>query len=301
MASIPALLSANDLALAYGYQRLLEAVTLSVAPGEKVGLVGRNGSGKTSLLKILAGHQSADAGDVSRRRGLRIGYLPQEFELDGSRSVRENIEAGAVDLMKWLQLYESGRGSEAQMAELLNQIEHADGWNLQARIEANASALSAPALDANVGPLSGGEKRRVALCRALAPQPDLLLLDEPTNHLDTESILWLEDFLREFPGAVIFVTHDRYFLDVIATRIIELADGRCFSHPGNYTAYLESQAIRQQIAEQSERRRQRFLREELDWVRAGVRAQRSKPRHRLESFYQSKVSKRRLKNGKWTC
>src|SRR5205814_1028118 len=149
------------------YQRLLEAVTLSVAPGEKVGLVGRNGSGKTSLLRILAGHQNADAGDVSRRRGLRIGYLPQEFELDGAKTVRENIEAGAADLMMWLQTYESGRGSEAQMAELLNKIETADGWHLQARIEASASALSAPPLQATVGPLSGGEKRRVALCRAL--------------------------------------------------------------------------------------------------------------------------------------
>jgi ATP-binding cassette subfamily F protein uup len=284
----PALLSANDLALAYGHQRLLEAVTLSVAPGEKVGLVGRNGSGKTSLLRILAGHQSADAGEVDRRRGLRIGYLPQEFELDGSRTVRENIEAGAADLMDWLHRYQSGNVSDSEMATLLNQIESVDGWNLQARIAATASALAAPSLDALVGPLSGGEKRRVALCQALAAQPDLLLLDEPTNHLDAESILWLEDFLHDFPGAVIFVTHDRYFLDVIATRIIELADGRCFSHPGNYTAYLESKAIRQQIAEQSERRRQRFLREELEWVRAGVRAQRSKPRHRLESFYQVK-------------
>ena len=137
-----------------------------------------------------------------------------------------------------------------------------------------------------VGPLSGGEKRRVALCRALVGQPDLLLLDEPTNHLDSESIRWLEDFLRQFRGAVIFVTHDRYFLDVIATRIIELADGRCFSHPGNYTAYLESKAARQQIAEQTERRRQRFLREELEWVRAGVKARTTKSRHRLESFYE---------------
>jgi len=284
----PTLLSANDLALAYGHQRLLEAVTLSVAPGEKVGLVGRNGCGKTSLLRILAGQQSADAGDVSRRRGLRIGYLPQEFELDHSLTARQNIEAGAADLMDWLRRYESGKANDAEMSALLNQIESVDGWNLQARINATASALAAPPLDDLVGPLSGGEKRRVALCRALAAQPDLLLLDEPTNHLDAESILWLEDFLREFAGAVIFVTHDRYFLDVIATRIIELADGRCFSHPGNYTAYLESKAIRQQIAEQSERRRQRFLREELEWVRAGVRAQRSKPRHRLESFYQVK-------------
>ena len=284
----PPILTANDLALSYGYQRLLESVTLSVAPGEKVGLVGRNGSGKTSLLRILAGHQEADAGEIARRRGLRIGYLPQEFELDPKLTVRENIEAGAADLMDWLHRYQSGSGSEAELAGLLNQIESVDGWNFQARLKAEASALAAPPLDAIVGPLSGGEKRRVALCRALSAQPDLLLLDEPTNHLDAESILWLEGFLHDFPGAVIFVTHDRYFLDVIATRVIELADGRSYSHPGNYTAYLESKAIRQQIAEQSERRRQRFLREELEWVRAGVRAQRSKPRHRLETFYNVK-------------
>ncbi len=282
----PTLLSANDLALAYGHQRLLEAVTLTLGQGEKVGLVGRNGSGKTSLLRILAGQQDADAGEVARGRGLRIGYLPQEFELDGARTVRENIEAGAADLLEWLKRYETGAGGEAELAGLLHKIEVADGWHLQARIKASASALHAPPLEALVGPLSGGEKRRVALCRALAAQPDLLLLDEPTNHLDAESILWLEEFLREFPGAVLFVTHDRYFLDVIATRIIELADGRCFAHPGNYTAYLESKAIRQRIADQTERRRQRFLREELEWVRAGVRAQRSKPRHRLETFYQ---------------
>src|SRR4051812_4817850 len=281
----PTLLGANDLALAYGHQRLLEAVTLVVAPGEKVGLVGRNGCGKTSLLRILAGHQMPDAGEVTRKRGLRIGYLPQEFELNPDETVRQNIEAGAADLLEWIHRYQSGQGTETELANLLHQIEHVDGWNLQARINATASALAAPSLDALVGPLSGGEKRRVALCRALAAQPDILLLDEPTNHLDAESILWLEEFLHDFAGAVIFVTHDRYFLDVIATRIIELAEGRCYSHPGNYTAYLESKAIRQQISEQSERRRQRFLREELEWVRAGVRAQRSKPRHRLESFY----------------
>jgi ATP-binding cassette subfamily F protein uup len=284
----PPILTANDLALSYGYQRLLETVTLSVAAGEKVGLVGRNGSGKTSLLRILAGNQEADDGEIARRRGLRIGYLPQEFELDPNLTVRENIEAGASDLMSWIHRYQAGAGSEAELAGLLNQIESVDGWNFQTRLKAEASALAAPPLDAPVRPLSGGEKRRVALCRALAAQPDLLLLDEPTNHLDAESILWLEGFLHDFPGAVIFVTHDRYFLDVIATRVIELADGRCYSHPGNYTAYLESKAIRQQIAEQSERRRQRFLREELEWVRAGVRAQRSKPRHRLETFYNVK-------------
>ncbi|HEV2211316.1 MAG TPA: ABC-F family ATP-binding cassette domain-containing protein [Verrucomicrobiae bacterium] len=282
----PALLTANDLVLAYGHQQLLQGVTLSVAPGEKVGLLGRNGCGKTSLLRLLAGHQQPDGGEVFRRRGLRIGYLPQEFELDGRLSVRQNIEAGAADLMECLRRYESGNATDGELAVLLNRIESADGWKLQARINASVSALAAPPLDAPVGPLSGGEKRRVALCRALVAQPDLLLLDEPTNHLDAESILWLEEFLRDFPGAVIFVTHDRYFLDVIATRVIELADGRCYSHPGNYTAYLEAKAVRQQITEQSERRRQRFLREELAWVRAGVRAQRSKPRHRLQSFYQ---------------
>ena len=285
MSSPTSLLSANELTLCYGRQQLLTGVTLAVAPGEKVGLVGRNGSGKTSLLKILAGASEADSGEISRRRGLRVGYLPQEFELDGDKTARENIEAGAADLMEWLRRYEEGEGSEAELAELHHEIEVADGWNLNTRIRSSTTALDAPPLDAVVGPLSGGEKRRVALCRALAAQPDLLLLDEPTNHLDSESIRWLEGFLRGFPGAVIFVTHDRYFLDVIATRIIELADGRAFSHPGNYTAYLEAKSVRREIAEQSERRRQRFLRAEIEWVRAGVRAQRSKSRHRLDSFY----------------
>jgi ABC transport system ATP-binding/permease protein len=284
-AVVPSLLSANELTLVYGDHQLLNGITLAVAPGEKVGLVGRNGCGKTSLLKILAGNDQADSGDISTRRGLRVGYLPQEFELDGTKTVQENIEAGAADLIGWLRRYEEGDGSEAELADILDLIQHADGWDLDSRIKAEATALDAPPLDALVGPLSGGEKRRVALCRALASQPDLLLLDEPTNHLDAESIRWLEDFLKGFPGAVIFVTHDRYFLDVIATRIIEIDAGRAFSHPGNYTAYLESKAIRQQVAEQSERRRQRFLKAELEWVRAGVRAQRSKARFRLDSYY----------------
>ncbi len=280
------LLSANELSLSYGSQNLLEAVTLAVAPGEKVGLVGRNGCGKTSLLKILSGEQKPDGGEVSRRRSLRVGYLPQEFELDGEKTVQENIEAGAADLMDWIQRYENGDGSESEHSELLHLIEQADGWNLESRIKADATALGVPPLDTIVGPLSGGEKRRVALCRALVSEPDLLLLDEPTNHLDAESIRWLETFLRGFAGAVIFVTHDRYFLDVIATRIVEIAEGRAYSHPGNYTAYLESKALRQQIAGQAERRRQRFLRAELEFVRAGVRAQRSKSRNRLDTFYQ---------------
>ena len=279
LASAPALLSAKDLSLVYGIHRVLDGATLAVAPGEKVGLVGRNGSGKSSLLKILAGFEHADSGDVSRRRDLRAGYLSQEFTLDDDATVWDNVRAGAADLVDWLRRYEAGDHS------VQDRIEAADGWNLDARLKATLTALSAPPADAIVGPLSGGEKRRVALARALGSQPDLLLLDEPTNHLDSESILWLENFLRDFRGAVIFVTHDRYFLDVLATRTIELDQGRCFSHPGNYTAYLEAKSIRQQVAEQTERRRQRFLRSELEWVRAGVRAQRSKSKHRLASYY----------------
>lgn len=284
--SAPPLLATTELALSYGNQRLLDGVTLAVAPGEKVGLVGRNGCGKTSLLKILVGTERADEGIVSLRRGLRVGYLPQEFELDGTKTVLENIQSGAADVMEWRERYEAGEGNDAEHAELLHQIEMADGWNLETRIKSSATALSTPPLDALVAPLSGGEKRRVALCRALMARPDLLLLDEPTNHLDPESVRWLEEFLRTFNGAVIFVTHDRYFLDVIATRILELADGKCYSHPGNYTAYLESKAVRRQVAELTERRRQRFLREELEWVRAGVKARTTKSRHRLDQFYE---------------
>jgi ATP-binding cassette subfamily F protein uup len=283
---MPALLSATEIRLSYGYQTLLDGVTLAISSGEKIGMVGRNGCGKTSLLKILTGADVADSGEIALRRALRIGYLPQEFELAADLSVQENIAAGAADIVEAVRRYETGDGSDAELADLLHLIDHADGWNLDARIKATATALDAPPLDLTVGPLSGGEKRRVALCRALACQPDLLLLDEPTNHLDAESIRWLEDYLKGFPGAVIFVTHDRYFLDVIATRIIEIDQGRAFSHPGNYTAFLESKAVRRQISEQTERRRQRFLREELDWVRSGVKARGTKSRHRMEQYYQ---------------
>jgi len=281
-----ALLSANEIRLAYGPQTLLDGVTIAVSAGEKVGLVGRNGCGKTSLLKILAGESAPDSGDISRRRQLRVGYLPQEFELDHAVSIHENIASGAADVVEAIRRYEEGDGTEDELAGLLHLIDHTDGWNLDSRIQSLANKLGTPPLESETGPLSGGEKRRVALCRALASQPDLLLLDEPTNHLDADSIRWLEEFLKTYNGAVIFVTHDRYFLDVIATRIIEIDHGSAFSHPGNYTAFLEAKAIRQQIASQTERRRQRFLREELEWVRAGVKARTTKSRSRLDKFYE---------------
>src|ERR1044072_8934646 len=164
MGESPALLSVNELSLAFGHQQLLAGVTLAIAAGEKVGLVGRNGSGKTTLLRILSGDMIPDGGKISRRRSLRVGYLPQEFELDGSKTVRENIEAGAADLIGWLRRYESGQGSETELGELLHNIEHADGWNLQSRIAAEADALGVPPLETRVETLSGGEKRRVALC-----------------------------------------------------------------------------------------------------------------------------------------
>ncbi len=291
------LLSANELRLAYGHQTLLDGVTFAVAAGEKVGLVGRNGCGKTSLLKIIADENQADSGDISKRKTLRIGYLPQEFELDPALSIYDNIAAGAADVVEAISRYENGDGTETELDELLTLIEHADGWDLDARINSLSNALGTPPLETETGPLSGGEKRRVALCRALASQPDLLLLDEPTNHLDSESIRWLEDFLKTYQGAVIFVTHDRYFLNVIATRIIEISDGKAYSHPGNYTAFLESKAVRQGIAENAEKKRQKFLKDELQWVKAGVKARTTKSRSRLDAFYKVKDQDAPVKEG----
>ena len=279
------ILTVHELRLSHGFEQLLDGVSLSVRAGDKAGLIGRNGCGKTSLLRILNGEDQADGGTVTIAKDVRVGHLPQEFGLDDSKSVIENIQSGVADIMDWRRRYEAGEGTEAGLADLADHIDIADGWNVETRIEMAAQALHVPPMEAEVGRLSGGEKRRVALCRAIVGQPDLLLLDEPTNHLDAESISWLEEFLRGFKGAVLFVTHDRYLLDSVATSMVELDLGKAFQHEGNYTAFLESKAIRQQIAEQAERRRQRFLRVELEWVKAGVRAQRSKSRHRLDTFY----------------
>lgn len=283
--SLPALLSAHDLKLSFGHQEILDGASIAVYPEDKIGVVGRNGSGKTSLLKILAGAEAPDQGTVSRRANLICGYLSQEFTLDEDESVMANVKAGAREVLDLIERYESGEGTEEALEEVADAIETMDGWNLETRLETLFQMLNLPPRDRVVRYLSGGEKRRVALARALVAQPELLILDEPTNHLDTETINWLEEFLRSYRGACLFVTHDRYFLDRLATRIVEVAEGRCFTHEGNYGAYLEAKEVRVQHADNAERRRQSFLRRELDWVRAGVKARTTKARSRIDQFY----------------
>jgi len=279
------IVSATQISLSYGNQLLLEQASFAIGANEKVGLVGRNGCGKSSLLAILASLNSANSGEIALRRDLVIGYLPQQCDLSSDMSVLEYILQGAGETYRKLLDYENHRGDENELHDLALWLEQHDGWNLHNRAKALASSLQISDLEASILKLSGGQLRRVALARALVSLPDLLLLDEPTNHLDTSAIDWLEEYLCRYNGAVLFVTHDRYFLQRIATRILELDNGSIYSHPGNYDAYLEHKALRRQISEQTERRRQRFLREELEWVRAGVKARTTKSRHRMEQFY----------------
>jgi ABC transport system ATP-binding/permease protein len=280
----PAVVSAKDLRLQFGLQQVFNDATMSIHEGEKLGLVGRNGSGKTSLMRILVGTEKPDSGIISRRNGIIVSHLAQEFTLDEEASVLDNVRTGASVLLEMVERYENGDYKGDQEADLLHQIQLHDGWGVETRISTAMNELGLPAADRIVKGLSGGEKRRVALARALVSQPDLLLLDEPTNHLDAESIEWLEIFLRDFTGAVLFVTHDRYFLDRVATRIIEIDDSRIYSHPGNYSDFLESKAIRESVEANSERRRQNFLRHELEFVRAGVKARGTKQRSRLDEY-----------------
>jgi ATP-binding cassette subfamily F protein uup len=279
-------LSARTVSLSYGAQRVLDDAALVVHESERVGLLGRNGSGKSTFLKIAAGVMPPDSGEIIRRRDLMTGYLPQVFDLDGDRTVHANILDGAQRIIDWIKEYESPGVNPARAADLQHHIDHAEGWDLEHRIKSLVTNLHAPDPARLVRDLSGGEKRRVALCRALIEQPDFLILDEPTNHLDTESITWLEDFLRKYPGACLFVTHDRYFLDRVATRIVELTRGKFILYEGNYTAYLIARAQREASEDLQEHKRQRFLQRELEWVRRGPRARRTKSRDRIDRYHE---------------
>nr|MDQ3621023.1 ATP-binding cassette domain-containing protein [Verrucomicrobiota bacterium] len=259
-----AIASATELVVRYGAQTVLDRATVTIHEGERIGLVGRNGCGKSTFLRIAAGELEPDSGLFTRRREHVTSYLPQVFHLDGAGSVHANILAGASHVLDLVAEYERVPADSPRSATLLDRIEHFDGWNLEHRIRSLVTHLHAPDLDRLVDTLSGGEKRRVALCRALLARPDFLILDEPTNHLDTTSIEWLEDFLARYPGACLFVTHDRYFLDRIATRIVELTRGQFVNYEGAYSDYLLAKAEREAMEEEQERKRQKFLKKELE-------------------------------------
>lgn len=284
MASDITLISAVELDLRYDRQVLLQRASLAVMAGDRIGLVGRNGCGKSTFLRLLAGEQMPDSGRVTARRDLVVSFLPQEFHLDPALNVRENIRAGARQILDLIRQFESLPADSPRHGELEARIQALDGWGLDHRIETAMAHLNCPDGARDLGGLSGGELRRVALCRAIVPRPDLLILDEPTNHLDTESVDWLAETLEHFPGAFVLVTHDRHFLDRTARRIVELADGTFWSHAGRYADYLEAKATRQATAEGIEHRRQMALRRELEWYRTGPRAQRTKSKIRMAAF-----------------
>jgi len=287
----PVIVTAYEISIRFGEQVVLNNASLTVHEEDRIGLIGNNGSGKSTLLKIIAGIMQSDSGTVSRRRDIVIGYLSQDFQLDPALSVYENIVEGAHDIIAVLREYESLPFTSERRHLLEGHIHHRDGWNLENRIEATMHSLNAPGRDRDITTLSGGEKRRVALCRAIISRPDLLILDEPTNHLDTQSIEWTEVFLANYSGACLFVTHDRYFLDSIATRIVELANGVCHTHTGNYTDFLLDKAEREAQLETEERKRNRFLVHELEWVRKGPRARRTKSKSRMSKYFEE-VEKR---------
>jgi ATP-binding cassette subfamily F protein uup len=281
------ILTATDLGVRFGERAILDGATLGIHKGDRIGLVGRNGCGKTTFLRILAGLQSPDSGEVSRRRDLVASYLPQDFTLDAARSVYENIRDGARHVLTLIEEFESLPHDSRRHEELEHRIQSLEGWSLDRRIETAMSHLDCPDGGRGIDSLSGGERRRVAMCRAIVSRPDFLMLDEPTNHLDPESIEWVAEFLDNFSGAFLVVTHDRYFLDRVVNRIVELCDGKFWWHNGNYTDYLLDKAERQAADAVIEHKRQMFLRKELAWVRQGPRAQRSKQKNRFERYYET--------------
>ena len=285
---------------------ILDDIWLSFYPGAKIGVLGPNGAGKSSLLRIMAGIDQDIQGEAWAAKGTRVGYLSQEPELDTSKDVRGNVEEALKDQRKALERFNDIAMKFAEpmdddaMNKLLEEqgrlqeyIDAHDLWNLDNKIEVAMDALRLPPADADVKKLSGGEKRRVALCRVLLEEPDLLLLDEPTNHLDAESVAWLEKHLEQFPGTVVAITHDRYFLDNVAKWILELDRGRGIPYEGNYSSWLDQKRTRLQQEEKSASARQRTLERELEWVRLAPRARQAKSKARIQK-YEELASERQL-------
>ena len=278
-------------------REVLKGMTLAFLPGAKIGVLGSNGSGKSSLLKIMAGVDKEYFGEVIRARNLRFGYLSQEPPLDHSLDVRGNVDLGIAPMKKLLARFEElslklgEEMSEKEYERVMDEftrtqeaIDHGNGWEIDRAVDIAMDALRLPPGDAKIDTLSGGERRRVALCRLLLEKPDVLLLDEPTNHLDAESVAWLEHHLQEFPGTVIAVTHDRYFLDNVAGWILELDRGEGYPFKGNYTSWLDQKKTRLEMEEKAESAKRRTLARELDWVRMAPRARQAKSKARLSAY-----------------
>jgi sulfate-transporting ATPase len=274
---------------------ILKDISLSFFPGAKIGVLGLNGSGKSSLLRIMAGVDTEIEGEARPQPGLNVGFLPQEPALDPTKDVRGNVEEALTAITKTQEKLDAVYAAyaepdadfdalAAEQARLENILQAGDGHNLERKLEVAAEALRLPPWDADVTRLSGGERRRVALCKLLLSNPDMLLLDEPTNHLDAESVAWLERFLSEYPGTVVAVTHDRYFLDNVAGWILELDRGHGIPWQGNYSSWLEQKEQRLEIEEKQESARQKAMKAELEWVRAGARGRHAKSKARLARF-----------------
>ena len=280
---------------AHGDKVVLDDVTLAFLPGAKIGVVGPNGAGKSSLLKIMAGVDDVSNGEAKLMEGYTVGILMQEPQLDESKTVLENVQEGVaetkamVDRFNEISVELANPDADydtllAEMGKLQEAIDHRNAWDLDAQLEQAMDALRCPAGDADVSVLSGGEKRRVALCKLLLQSPDLLLLDEPTNHLDAESVNWLEQYLERYPGTVVAITHDRYFLDNVAQWILELDRGRAYPYQGNYSTYLETKAARLKVEGQKDAKLQKRLTDELEWVRSNAKARQTKSRARLQRY-----------------
>ncbi len=283
----PVVFSADSLSVSYGNQVVLQNSSLAVYEKEKIGLVGRNGCGKSTFLKIVAGIEKPDNGNVIRRKGLTMSYLSQDFTIDPNKNVYESVLDGASNITDLIREYENLPHDSNEQHIIENKIKMLDGWNLKNKIERVMQAVNAPGIDKKVSELSGGERRRTSLAKAIIGEPDLLILDEPTNHLDTDSVEWLEQYIESYNGTIIFVTHDRYFLDNLATRVIELANGNFYSYPGSYSDYLIGKAKRIEVEEKMEHKRKSFIRREISWIRRMPKARGTKSYSRVDRFNQA--------------